>query len=139
MLIPDYWAEASLKHKVAGKQIAVRRFGWSELSQEDAQRNADARAEDAFARIVAGEKLARRELKMSYNGAVGVPIREEVLSRHEGAVITRNIYGARCLNTPNVLFADIDFVVQQMPAAFKWGILVFIIIAFSTVKSLAGW
>lgn len=139
MLIPEYWAEASLKHKVGGKQITVRRFGWSEQSQEDAQRNADARAEDAFARVVAGEKLARRELKVAYNGAVGVPIREEVLSRNEDAVITRNLYGARCLNTPNVLFADIDFVIQPMPSSLKWGILILIIVAFSTGKSLAGW
>lgn len=139
MLIPDYWAEASLKHKVGGKQITVRRFGWSEQSQEDAQRNADARAEDAFARLVAGEKLARRELKVAYNGAVGVPIREEVLSRHGDAVITRNLYGARCLNTPNVLFADIDFVVEPMPSSFKWGILLLMIAAFSFGKTYAGW
>lgn len=139
MLIPDYWAEASVKHKVGGKQITVRRFGWSEDSQEDAQRNADARAEDAFARVVAGEKLARREPKMAYNGAVGVPIREEVLSRHDDVVITRNLYGARCLNTPNVLFADIDFVIEPMPSSLKWGILLLIIVSFSIGKSLAGW
>ncbi len=86
MLIPDYWAETSLKHKVGGKQITVRRFGWSEQSQEDAQRNAEARAEEAFARVVAGEKLERREPKVAYNGAVGVPIREEVLSRHDETI-----------------------------------------------------
>lgn len=139
MLIPDYWAEASLKHKVGGKQITVRRFGWSEQSQEDAQHNADARAEEAFARVVAGEKLARREPKVAYNGAVGVPIREEVLSRHDDVVITRNLYGARCLNTPNVLFADIDFAVEPMSSSFKWGILLLIIAAFSFGKSYAGW
>lgn len=139
MLIPDYWAEASLKHKVGGKQITVRRFGWSEQSQEDAQRNADARAEDAFARIVAGEKLERRELKMAYNGAVGVPIRGEVLSRHEGAVITRNLYGARCLNTPNVLFADIDFVVEPMSTAFMWAVLFLMLVSFSSGKIFGGW
>jgi hypothetical protein len=38
-----------------------------------------------------------------------VPIREEILSLHGETVITRNLYGAKCLNTPNVLFADIDF------------------------------
>lgn len=139
MLIPDYWAEASLKHKLGGKQITVRRFGWSEQSQEDAQRNAEARAEDAFARVVAGEKLARRELKVSYNGAVGVPIREEVLSRHDDVVITRNLYGARCLNTPNVLFADIDFVIEPMSSSFKWATLLLMIAAFSFGKSYAGW
>lgn len=46
---------------------------------------------------------------MAYNGAQGVPIREEVLERHGDTVITRNGYGAKCLNTPDVLFADVDF------------------------------
>jgi len=36
-----------------------------------------------------------------------VPIREEIVSRHGDTIITRNSYGARCLNTPNALFADI--------------------------------
>ena len=36
------------------------------------------------------KKLERREPKVAYNGALGVPIREEVLSRHNNAVITRN-------------------------------------------------
>jgi hypothetical protein len=58
---------------------------------------------------LAGEPLRRREPKVPYNGAAGVPIREEVVARHGDVVITRNSYGARCLNTPNVLFADIDF------------------------------
>jgi hypothetical protein len=38
-----------------------------------------------------------------------VPIREEIVARYGETVITRNSYGALCLNTPNVLFADIDF------------------------------
>jgi hypothetical protein len=40
---------------------------------------------------------------MPYNGAAGVPIREEIVGRHGETVITRNSYGARCLNMPNVL------------------------------------
>ncbi len=59
-------------------------------------------------RILAGEKLERREHKVPYNGAEGLPIREEVLMRQGEVVITRNAYGAQCLNTPNVLFADVD-------------------------------
>ena len=65
-----------------------------------------------MARVVAGEPLGRREKKASY-GVDGVPIREEVVSRHGDTVVTRNIYGARCLNTPNVLFVDVDFPVSQ--------------------------
>lgn len=70
---------------------------------------ADARCQEALQQILSGVELRRREPKIPYNGADGVPIREEVLERHGETVITRNSYGARCLNTPNVLFADIDF------------------------------
>ena len=66
--------------------------------------------------MLSGEKLRRREPQTSYNGAEGVPIREEVLEQHGEEIITRNSYGARCLNTPNVLFADIDF--DGVP--FRW-------------------
>jgi hypothetical protein len=60
-------------------------------------------------RVRTGQTVHRRDLKRAYNGSEGVPIREEVFSRQGETVITRNSYGALCLNTPNVLFADIDF------------------------------
>jgi hypothetical protein len=109
MIVPQFWAEARIQYRSDKRQITVRRFGWSDASQEDAQANADARAKDAFQRVAAGEKIARREPKVSYNGAEGVPIREEILRRHGNTIITRNLYGAHCLNTPEVLFADVDF------------------------------
>ena len=109
MIVPDYWAEAREQHRAGGKQITVRRFGWSTVSESDARAMAQSRAAEALKRIVAGEKLDRRERKTAYNGAFGVPIREEVLSRHGEEVITRNSYGAHCLNTPRALFADIDY------------------------------
>lgn len=46
---------------------------------------------------------------MPYNGAEGVPIREEIVEVHGTTIITRNAYGAGCLNTPDVLFVDLDF------------------------------
>ncbi|TVP93805.1 MAG: hypothetical protein EA381_21145 [Planctomycetaceae bacterium] len=109
MIVPDHWAEARKQHRTAGRQTTVRRFGWSMLSADDALAMAERRAEEALARIVAGETLRRHEPKVPYNGADGVPIREEVLGRHGDEVITRNAYGARCLNSPNALFADVDF------------------------------
>lgn len=109
MIVPSYWAEASHQHRSGGRQLTVRRYGWSDVSQDEAQAHAEERAREAFERIVAGEVLPRREPKLSYNGADGLPIREEILSRHGDTVVTRNLYGARCLNTPDVLFADIDF------------------------------
>lgn len=109
MIVPDFWAEGRAHAHRDGRSVTVRRFGWSDVSPADAQANADARAADALRRVLAGETLPRRERKVPYNGAAGVPIREEVVSRHGDAVVTRNSYGARCLNSPNVLFADIDF------------------------------
>lgn len=109
MIVPSFWSEARAQYRRKGKQITVRRFGCSDTSEEDAQRNAQARVDDALARAVSGEPLPRRERKVPYNGGDGLPIREEVVARFDETVITRNSYGARCLNTPGVLFADIDF------------------------------
>ncbi|WP_218280175.1 hypothetical protein [Verrucomicrobium spinosum] len=102
-------AEARLQTKEDGRQITIRRFGWSDDSQEAAEAMAQERAAEAMRRARAGEKLDRREFKTPYNGADGVPIREEILARHGDVVITRNSYGAPCLNTPDVLFLDVDF------------------------------
>lgn len=108
MIVPQFWAEARLQKRGHRKQVTVHRFGWSDLSQEDAQTHAEARVREAFDRVQSGEKLPRREYKRPYNGAVGVPIREEIIERHGESIITRNSYGALCLNTPNALFVDID-------------------------------
>lgn len=110
MIIPKHWAEGKARHRTRGRQVTVRRFGWSNASPEEAQANADQRAADALKRILGGEKkLVRWEPKVSYNGADGLPIREEILSVHGETIITRNCQGVQCLNTPNILFADIDF------------------------------
>ncbi|HSW11395.1 MAG TPA: hypothetical protein VLI06_01060 [Solimonas sp.] len=109
MIVPSFWAEARVSRRHEGRELTVRRFGWSETSEAEAQASAELRAQAAWDRIAAGEKLLRREPKIPYNGADGLPIREEVLSRQGNTVITRNAYGAQCLNTPDVLFADIDF------------------------------
>ncbi len=119
MLIPHYWAEARLRQRNREGQVTIRRFGWSDESQQAAQDHAEGRARDAMARWNAGErKMDRREWKRAYNGGQGLPIREEVVARQGDAVITRNLYGARCLNTPNVLFADIDFERRSDSTAF---------------------
>lgn len=109
MIVPLFWAEGRARHRDARRAWTVRRQGWSNLSQEDALGMAEARAQEALKRILAGENLERVERRVGYNGAAGVPIREEVVSCHGPAVVTRNSYGALCLNVPDVVFADVDF------------------------------
>ena len=105
---------AQASHK--GRPVSVRRFGWSNASWQEAKNMADARAQEALARILAGEPLRKRERKVAYNGGDGLPIREEVVARHGEEVITRNNYGALCLNTPRVLFADVDVFDDPLPS-----------------------
>ncbi|MES2017905.1 MAG: hypothetical protein V4484_15560 [Pseudomonadota bacterium] len=137
MIVPAYWAEARQQYRRAGKQITVRRFGWSDDSVQDAQANAEQRASEALARAVAGEALPRREPKLPYNGAQGVPIREQIVAREGSAIITRNAYGARCLNTPDVLFADIDFALP-FNGGLLLGVVLLLLAGAAAVWCLSG-
>lgn len=109
MIVPEFWSESRQQSRSRERQVTVRRWGWSDVSQAEADAMAEARAAEALERALADPKTPRREPKVPYNGAEGVPIREEIVSRHGDAVVTRNSYGARCLNTPDALFADVDF------------------------------
>ena len=80
MIVPQFWAEGRAHARRDGRSFTVRRFGWSDASQGEAQANADARAAEAIERNLAGERLDRRERKVPYNGADGLPIREEITS-----------------------------------------------------------
>lgn len=115
MLIPTYWAEARLQHRERRRTVTLRRFGWSEVGAAEAQAHAETRVREAMTRVLSGEPLPRRERRVAYNGAEGVPIREEIVDRHGDSAITRTGYGALCLNTPDVLFADIDFAERSRP------------------------
>ena len=110
MEIPRFWAEHR-EHRTLPprRQVTLRRFGWSSTSQDEAQRHAEQRVATAWSDWDAGRAPTRREARVAYNGADGLPIREEIVAEHAaGAVETRNGYGARCLNVPDILFADID-------------------------------
>lgn len=109
MIVPQYWAEGRIQHKKDGKQVTVRRFGWADESQEAAQEMADVRTEEALRKILSGKKLDKTEPKIPYNGADGVPIREEIVERGGVNILTRNSYGALCINTPDVFFIDVDY------------------------------
>ena len=136
MIIPKYWSEARLQHRERKRQVTVRRFGWSDVGEAEAQAQANVRAREAMDRLLAGEKLPRRERRVAYNGADGMPIREEIVDRAGDTVITRNGYGALCLNTPNVLFADIDFAVHSR-ARHVLASMIFVFAA-SAIAMIAG-
>jgi hypothetical protein len=106
--IPEHWAEARVVGKVNGRDRVVRRFGWSATGADDAMALAQQRAQQALAELQQGRAVAPREQKLPYGGH-GMPIREQVLARRGDLVITRNSYGAHCLNVPAVLFADVDY------------------------------
>jgi hypothetical protein len=136
MIIPKYWAEARLQHRERKRQVTVRRFGWSDVGEAEAQAHADKRVREAFDRAMAGETLLRRERLVAYNGADGVPIREETVDRSGDTVITRNGYGALCLNTPNVLFADIDFERKRGCALTVWSMVATAVAIFAVLWSI---
>lgn len=119
MRIPKYWALGRIQKKQNDRtgrvrQITLRRWGWSDISQEDAQIHANERVgqamEDALGQGWPDMEplILRREPKTEYDGAHGVPIREEIISEHGQEIITRNSYGALCLNTPDVMIVDVD-------------------------------
>lgn len=120
MIVPEHWAEAKLQVRRDRRSITVRRFGWSDESVAAAQAHADERVKAALDAILSGQSLPRRELRSNY-GILGVPIREQIVERHGEIVVTRNSYGALCLNTPNVLFADMDFEPQPSGWVLPFG------------------
>ena len=116
MHIPRYWAQARLRHDTGLRHGAtVQRWGWSDDSPADADAHARSRAQAALDALLAAPQ--QRNLSTSFRriehlGDYGLngetPIREEILEQRGTAVMTRNSYGAHCLNTPDVAFADID-------------------------------
>jgi hypothetical protein len=105
MHFPKFWAR--------GEHDSARVWRWSDVSVEDAQRQADARAIE-LAKIFAEQ--GRRFDKYSYGSR---PLREEIVQQSDGVVISRNLYGALVLNAARAMFVDIDFGEESSPALDK--------------------
>lgn len=140
MIVPAYWSEAKSTVTVGGQQRTLMRFGWSDKSEADAREHAKRRVAEALERVRAGEQVRQRDHKVPYNGAEGLPIREEIVARHGDAVVTRNSYGALCLNTPDVVFADVDIDPRRRVG---WPLAVFavlVLVGFVASRMLgSGW
>ena len=121
MQIPRYWAQVRLRHDAGLRHGAtVQRWGWSNDSQDAAEAHARERTQAALDDLLAAPKphhLSSRFRRMERLSDYGIngetPIREEILAQRGDTVMTRNSYGAHCLNTPNVAIADIDTEPEQ--------------------------
>lgn len=123
MQIPRYWAQARLRHETGRRHGAtVQRWGWSDRSLDAAQAHAQQRAQTALDQVLSAPQMRHLDAgfqRMERLGEYGLndhtPIREEILAQRGRTVMTRNSYGAHCLNTPDVAIADMDFP-HQPPA-----------------------
>ncbi len=107
MKIPKFWALGSHQGKThAHKQKAISVWGHSNTSQEDAENNANKKAESIFDRF----KILEKPDSYAYTDR---PLREEIVKtfdheEQEIAIVTRNAQGCLILNTESVMFIDID-------------------------------
>lgn len=117
MRFPAYWTQVSNKEKT------VFANGWSDVSFDDAQANADSR----LIRILNWLSGAPGRDLDRYSYEVDHVICEEVVDRicnengDELAVVSRNAYGAIVLNAAVLMFVDIDFpVIRKRSNLFGW-------------------
>lgn len=109
--VPRYWAwarrEMEARRGRSTFPMDLIKYGWSDVSAEEAQRKAERALEELASRVMSGEELSH------YNYGDRYPLREELIQevRVHGEVtayVTRNSYGCLVLNSAQVLFADID-------------------------------
>lgn len=128
MLIPKYWAQYKQRFNspavdnLSSKQATIKRYGWSDISQSEALKHAKSRVNEAYKQWLDGKDIVRRERKEEYNQSVGIPIREQIISKQSFAssnlsgsslpqtqvIITRNSYGAQVANVDNIAIIDTD-------------------------------
>lgn len=122
MLIPKYWAQHKQRFdsKIASssilKQATIKRYGWSDSSQDDALIHAKSRVAEAHNLWLTGEDIVRRERAEQYNQSNAIPIREAIISKSvfsnnkstTQVIVTRNSYGAQVANVDNIAIIDVD-------------------------------
>jgi hypothetical protein len=120
MKFPRYWAKGHTdrlqrRDPRTGATVGdVSCWGWSDTSVDDARAKGRERAERLAERLQGGQELGRYPY-----GTGERPLREEVLDTWPGAdgrphaVVTRNAYGCRVLNTARAMFVDVDLPLAQ--------------------------
>jgi hypothetical protein len=142
MEIPRFWAEHRLRHPgPEGREIGIARYGWSQQSQVAAEAHALQRAQLAVRELEQGRAPTRRERKVAYAGSDGLPIREEIVAEYAecAVVVTRNRYGAHCLNVPDTLFADVDLGnPRELRAGLRAALVTGLVLTVGSGFTLAG-
>src|SRR6185436_12732063 len=111
MKIYKYWTVEKQKILIDGAEQEVTCYGGSNVSVEDARGKAREKAQK-IQRKIAGEKHIFEDYEAE--------IREELLQIiDDHSAITRNRYGARVLNTENLMFMDIDNPKATFAGLFK--------------------
>ena len=148
MQIPHYWAQTRLRHETGMRHgVTVQRWGWSDESQQAAEAHARERAQAALDQALAAPKLRnldghfRRMERLNEYGLNGeTPIREEILEQRGETVMTRNSYGAHCLNTPHVAIADVDYPREAPPPSLRpLGTLAVVALGWWFLMQSQGW
>lgn len=109
MNIPKSWSKARAEcTSPENLRLSLAVWGWGR-EEEDAKREASARLDRLLERVRRGGRFP------DTYGYGARPLREEILQSFDGdsedqpkAVLTRNRYGSLVLNTPNLLFLDVD-------------------------------
>lgn len=107
MRIPKHWAREVDSRLIGGKWYRLIAWGHSDVSKDDAVGKASLRLHQIIARLSSG-------LRGDFYDYHADPIREELIDvlgseLAPEAIVTRNGYGSRVLNTARVMFVDIDF------------------------------
>ena len=111
MKFPKYWTWADTERG----SISVR--GWSETSMAEAVENAKLRLNRVLEALATDRPSDEYEYVM--DGVICEEVIDQLLDGQERvAVISRNRYGALVMNTPNMMFIDID-----VPPARRTGCL----------------
>lgn len=116
MFFPLFWAEkkSDIKNR-RGKISKISRYGWSDTSKSDAEQMASERL--AMAITAYNEKKeglsdgVGRMYDAGANGDSPIPeivVKKTKLPSGQEYVISRNRYGAECLNVKDVVILDVD-------------------------------
>lgn len=103
MKIPRYWAKGIERPLSNGRSAPISCWKWSDISVEDAQDLANARAVELA-------RISEEGTPLDHYAYADRPLREEIVQvvGQDSAVVTRNLYGSLVLNASRVMFIDVD-------------------------------